>query len=1838
MAPAGNGSFYLPALEDCLQGRHDIISWHDVYICLTDPSLSGTKPPVDRVLKDEQIRDLLVTPFAAFPKPSAASRAKYDNLTSAINVPTSNEGGYNVSELQEDANWLSKDFELDEVSALRIVLLEWQGRRARELVSEWTEEEIQAIRNATPTPSSDVLTAAITPTRATQSVSPRHPEEAQKQRRLQILHVFFKEQEYFWKTSETMAGCAQKADLQFPDVTGSYTVPSDVHMALVSIWKLQRTKYSDEDRTKAVQGCARALKSVYILGCERDQWHTLLKESSELATVFTYSLLERMVSQLRLLQLHLYPTRKMVATSAEVVSWYDLLDECAFFTQVQYINSDASLLHDMIGVLVAFVSVEILTLVPAIESLDTLDPAPSDQDSKLSTVTYLEDTNCLQSVTVCLIAAVEGSVRSATPAVLAWACITRRIYALNENKDGLSERRDSTGTFGEESPTVARKSILKMPATPQRRLAPLKKAIDEAHPELKDVADRLGRVAIIDLEALETTTMMLNGISSAFRLPSEVHTLICCRLSAYDLVHSSMVLKDYDEAITAAIIEMHRYDTVRLAASSRDSLTLWPDQPAQTLDEDRDVMGRGFMLQVVNRYPYEIGPFLTCLEAIGRSRAYVDQDGSRIARLLEGLDSFTCSMPADWPYAPVGTSERMVLQEPLPIIGLRRGAPSSFAGNVFTIPAGTVGINVSNTNEAVMRWDYPHSALEYLGIYLSTFGDHAKLELCSQPIDQGIHTVADTIALITTMIRGNMASADPDAAKGLLGSISNAMTRNEDIVSVIFGIFEDRLQNQALHPGSAASLSVLCRCIEFMRVILHLYPERVWSHLSRTCLLPLNDSAGAISTIVGATEVPMARFDFLAACISLFESLVDDCLRRAVSSKGVNNARAVARFGEETPGPASTARKTMSTLLFSLSGIAIDVLQTQPNWRFTDTLQRYAMNEAILKTSCNLLLHTCPRTSSGGELFAMLQPAAANIVTTYFADSAGSLPIQSLTDMFVTALSELRNLEDSRANHDLVAMTCRALQFGTMLLRIGLIQGRAGSALRKQLLEAVPLLARLYAIHDAVKPRVAEMLTVLVQYEAVKSEDPQSLLGHLPSQATKTFVQIISNIDSPLQSLNTEAVLWDMLSAVVSNKQQWLTMNLLTGTTPRKALEAAKNDKQTKSKSLITLALHKAADLASMAPRRAVAILAFISHAQSHWKWVSGSIASHPTFVSSSIDWLSKLTATARQADTEACIRNANENQMASFLCDILARFLHETAVDGRHNEAKSIASKLSHLRDYSPRVNAYNHSLHRNLSKNFDQKFNGVSLESFKRSSLKSAELGPDYYYDLELATAVLGFDPSWRRTKGQGFVDEVARANVNFSLVDSEIALLKSFKTLALELCSIGLDDGELQNDMAKVASGCLQANIDSTFPEQLFENVASIRAEFAFAILQHLNRVKSRASEVTELFKVAWDAVRTSGLDFEVIDNAKDALYYRSLLQILLLSLQPHAQEKSALAGKPAKDSLSKSASTAAIPLTRLTSSFLEVLNKVIATNFRALCNLTHSATVDKPSLAQPSDFVVLTALLQTLVRIPSTTTIHRQIASAIADTAMVRYATSLYSWSSSLNPTDPIYGEIAILFLLSLSSVPQTAQLIATESVISSISSATITAHFRTAPSGSSTGGRGPFSTPARLHSIWSRGILPLLLNILSAVGPGIASEVASFLNSFPHQLRRCEEDLLSPLQPSPRDPYRGCITLNLAAEAHSLALLGSVIQGLRVQGAAIGVDASELEEVGFDRKKVGEAVEGLLRNPRGLRERVVPVGEREEGLRRMRGAEEGENRLVGLVVGELKGTVEAASLI
>lgn len=1246
-------------------------------------------------------------------------------------------------------------------------------------------------------------------------------------------------------------------------------------------------------------------------------------------------------------------------------------------------------------------------------------------------------------------------------------------------------------------------------------------------------------------------------------------------------------------------------------------------------------------------YPFQVEPLLLFSSALIRGEGPKQSGESAAYEDLLQMKSTTQRMPIGFGGYRLEREEanenRVALTDDLPhftksnisnVSSQRRLLAPDSASQVeadMIIDADTPGVILDESERPfIARWRYHHSALEYLYHLLSTYPVGSNKALYATHETASTTEASKIIELFGDIMHSSLqasrARGDGNTCSvDVLTALNIGSELSPDTVSIVLTIFEEQLLRQYQEPSSEVSLQLLVACTHFIQALIAVAPNRVWPWLARSRLLQSDGTGGSLASILIGTEMVLGSYQFLIGCIRIFQTLVVDSVSRSVSRKSASSNRVLTRFNASAAPESGTSEKSMSSTLLVFGKMLGSIYETSLGWKYNSPEDRLHINIGICEAFSSILktAYSVDDTPSLGEkLSNIIAPIASYITELYLTKSKNDLPTNPILSSLLSGTDLLKNTTLTSGAALSKRQTQSTLEFSETLVRVAILLERPPTHLEQQLFKATPLLARLYVTSEVWKSPVVTLLEVLVRGAVRVVEDPSqesngtspqeehreppSLLGHLGPKTAKNFMLVLSQLDEPLKITDIQKSVWSLLTAVVTCKQRWFALYLLTGSTPREMVKSKSNtDVQIPaSRSLLSRAFDALSHLDLNRPNPPwtlwTAMLEFITSAQNHWSWAMGDLRGRKEFIQQLIAFLKWISNQAPPQAEEAIELRALEHHFASLAAEILAMHLHTARQSGDDASVKDIFGALAYYQDEALKLPPYNVGLHVNLQKNIEEKFPGVKLAKLKRTTLHPSPYGPGFFYDVKMASTLLGFDGKWSGPRpGQGFQAEVERANRNLSLVDSHVRLLHSWRLLALELSYFVTKDPRITTCLIEVTKQCMQANQASNLPEALFGQLMIIRADLAFALLKRLVEAKVRSEEARLLLEPVWMAVRASTADFDNVFSSGEVDYYRTLLRILYLTLHFYMVDPSDSAKSGETSFRSSFRGTIVQPKEKdaapinISLELLEILADTVAKGFRSLATQIHN----DPNSVSPSDFALLTALVQRIIAIPEMATSHSQITLLFANSNTVRYASSLFSWSDRLTvdthtngagtTSDPIYGELSLLFILSLSSVRGLAESMAVEGVLSQLNSANLMNYFRRP------GGMGPFDTPVRMHSIWTKGILPLCLNLLLSVGAPIAAEISSFLNAFPEQLARSSNALNS--------RHVGKITLNLASETHSLALIGSIIEAVRTSGVREGVQPGDVASLEWDRENVREDIEGWMGRMGALRERVVGDG-------------------------------------
>lgn len=407
-----------------------------------------------------------------------------------------------------------------------------------------------------------------------------------------------------------------------------------------------------------------------------------------------------------------------------------------------------------------------------------------------------------------------------------------------------------------------------------------------------------------------------------------------------------------------------------------------------------------------------------------------------------------------------------------------------------------------------------------------------------------------------------------------------------------------------------------------------------------------------------------------------------------------------------------------------------------------------------------------------------------------------------------------------------------------------------------------------------------------------------------------------------------------------------------------------------------------------------------------------------------------------------------------------------------------------------------------------------------------------------------------------------------------------------------------------MLQVAQQCLNSNQAAPGPETIFLKVTDTRAHLALILIQRLAKLQLHSADVYDLLSTVVGTIHGVEEPF----SSENIAYYRTLLKTLFVTLR--AQQKSSSGS--AVDS--EAGGSVSVDVAQVV---LNILDRVVGRGFRSLVSLIH----EHEAAVSPEDLALLTAILQACLSLPTIDQSQNQILNIMASHNCIYAATSLFSWADKLaTQGDPVYGELSVLFLLELSALPLLAEQMACDGVLSSLLSANLTKYML--KTNVSPYSEAPMSQ--RCYSIWAKGLLPIMLNLLTALGATVAPEVAYVLNQFTHFLHLSIDRFEAP--GASRTETRSAphyITLIAVSEINSLALLTCVLSALRLNSN------QNIPSVDWDAGAVLENVEFWLSSDKILKERLLPLGSRELEWRGMKVPGKGGNVLEDKLISQLE---------
>ncbi|KAL2201591.1 nucleoporin subcomplex protein binding to Pom34-domain-containing protein [Corynascus similis CBS 632.67] len=1811
---------YFPPLEECLSGNKIILSWRLVATALEDLSCDRlTSAAVSSFLRDGYVHQLLREPTRTFAPPTNETKLDFETKTGAINVVPSPNDPYNLDTIKNDARWLSKNVNINEVAALRVVIIEYQSRAHSHLTGPLSTQDVANIQEAAGVgdAQASAIVALLNVTTVADADSAWADFESETTRRRRLLSTYLSERRSFVGAIDALL-----AFLLHSRAPGTGVELDPLRDAV-----LQGAFGFDQNAAKPDTTRLDALAPTYIRtleGCFDRLQATpesldseMLTEQLEvdwIRTAFTEA-----IHALSLIFQILDLKAAQFAASQLVTQWFALMDACEFFEPVPRGHELITELLMPLHSLVAAISLKLLNVDRTLSYLD------QDVDLLEEEEPYLTSSDTLTQIHTTIAAAAHAGLVTTMPVVFAWSLILHQMHVgyqeRAERRDLLQNQRAQAGFELEYEPSGRQRrnsagSIVSIEASSYDVFLASQQLERNIEP-----AENMARIAtaggqVYDLMA-EMAICLGSGQLAAFRPVLGARA----RLAFQDLLKRSAHYVGYQAEPVSCLLSIlsagSQYWDISAEVPSNEKSAL--DIYTRMLNDE--TLNVHYTSQSRNRFPYEFLPSASMCRIL--SAALVsDKDSSElITTLLMRNPSLTVNWDPRWDrsYELVFEEENTNSFRLTRDIDLFDAASKSnrriLPEEKCTISHGTFGRFVTDVGR-VAKLEFEHSTL-------ALFGKRLEVNLMAGAYDSGLGYLSgdeliEGISLLATVLRAETLKSsrtDPDRGLRILTEASRLLSRGKDFINVICDTL-DSLVEEELANLDGPKIAAVSSCLQFLYAALPVCPGRVWAYMARCPLINSDTRSGRLSRITANLDMFAERYDLLLSAVKLFSSLIESAVASGVQRKsGVSvNSRAK---GEENPW-VGASDKIVSRVSLSIAQTSIDIFENSATWRFPSEVDRSIIIRDVVGIMHKLVscTHSVGSTGSPRSLTAPLAPAAGYVVESFLSSSSSSLRFQPLLATLLAAFQIPDTTLYQRRARIVSERLTAALSFATVLLRVADYLNQTSAGIQTQLFKSACVVARLPAIKHSFKAPAISLLSALVESAGKSSGEPPSLLGYLGPQVSRSFIQIAAQLDKPFDRVAEVTSTWRFFSTILRNRQQWMANCLLTGKTPREALKGEAKISQLTAGSVLSTALEKLRAIRDISSQELLAILDFFTSAQNYWPWTIFAMQKDRAFLQELRSYVRDLKAPAvvSKADpAEACY----QARIAAYIAETFAMQLyHLRQMRQEQTFAAEVVNDLDYFLRDGVAVSDYNSSLHANFARNFAKQYQGCLVDDFKRTLLVPRDLGSQYYYALDVAESMLSYDAGWAGSRHNGFKREMEAANLNLSLVEAEVALFHAWEYLLLELSVCLLPKHQsVARQMLQVAEQCLEANQRPQPPENIFVVLAHSRANLALTLLQRLADYSLLPKDISQLLSLV--SATINGVENPW--SKEQISYFRTLLKVLFVVLRGTKHSNNAAPQKPTAES--------PVAVTQLV---LTTLDRVVARSFRNLAALVH----EPDAATTPEDLALITAILQACLSVPGIEQCQLQVLNIMSSHDILQVATSLFSWSDRLaEKGDPIYGELALLLLLELSALPALAEQLACDGLLGHLTSAKLAGFMRRANVSPFTDNAGA----ARCYAIWAKGILPLLLNILGALGATIAPEVAFVLNQFPNLLRssidRLEAPGMSRTVPlsSSRDALGAAgphyfVALVAVSEVHSLALLTRVLAALRAG------NARDIPEVAWDAGVVLENVEFWLTSRKVLRERLLPLGPREVEWRGTKASEGSgcETRLEEKAVALLEG--------
>ncbi|SCV01828.1 LANO_0F13740g1_1 [Lachancea nothofagi CBS 11611] len=1089
---------------------------------------------------------------------------------------------------------------------------------------------------------------------------------------------------------------------------------------------------------------------------------------------------------------------------------------------------------------------------------------------------------------------------------------------------------------------------------------------------------------------------------------------------------------------------------------------------------------------------------------------------------------------------------------------------------LMPIPKGTYGkiIPISSTAEDAVVFMHTYNGWSLLGRIVQSL-----CESYTQSEEDQIKKGKSELAVAIIDLIGNTVGPESPIERSIevLQHLSGYV-ENGDIVSVLFKLFE-----LALH---ARDLEVVNAGLGLMIELISNFPHFVWSHLARSNLIDRNGKEGLAASILANMGRTSGDFKSSILLIRLTNCLISESISIEESFPE--------RMKKEIIG------KLMTYMIRIYEGFQFQ--------NYSNHQQRLEIGLLLTSLITKILYAVYgidPSSLPQKKVTSVLSNAAELAIGAFLSTSAlDNRAVDSLIAILTSTNGDTfvrKSLPFTELYFQLVK---QSFELSYLLISVRSLLNLPPSAFERSIFTKSASFVKSYASTLDQRTQIIKLFTHLVR--APWDMEAPSLLSYMGNNNSKLLLSCVAyDLKGPLTNQTLAKSLYSFFSAIMESKQDGLAVLFLTGKlVSLNDKEEVESDSTAVSHSILTILKNNALKLDKLPESVSSHLLDAIAYAFNTWTAARG-YENDTEFINILVKRLETFQpqTTSEKVTAEQFIEFSNQYKVVSRIAEILALSLFTSTAD--NNVLLKVLNKPDLASSVKKifQIDGYDEKLQSSLQSKFRSLWPNIQLSMFTSSPL--LRLSRSFHtsiFDIPLMDQYFEQDEKWIGTDSvTGFRHTVVAASINLQFVNYQIAAAKSWGALLTSF--IRKSPVPLNDTYLDIAAYLLASDSKAATNGSIFKDIYLARIELAFYILYSFLQTKKTIPDkkLMNLLLSTMDMVKSKEVGFlDSISQPSKLSYYRPLIRIVLIicslvnngkifveSVADHLLEYFELTfGKGVNSILSTL-------LSEINSSVSHRKRPVLvnlADKIQDLLLLLSSFTKIK-SLQPPNDFQMI-------------------LASSLNEVGTIKTILNVYSSSHLLNfEEEPVLCDLSLTFLTELCSVEYVAEKLITNGLFSVVLESPVSVAIQQ--------GKIMPHTQPKLHTLWSDGLLTIILQLLSKFGKKILPECCLFVSYFSEQIKSAISQWSDP-----------SLAVSIAAikETSQLIMLQRILNALDYQDYLTEsniqtkiIDKTEIIELFYgldtfaERKELSYAFKHLLTHPKFLNSRIVSTTLEEQRL-------------------------------